>query len=75
MAIPYSQRRLFRSLNIQWEFIKSSQFSLITTIALFWVSQGKKGLCAKQKSSTLELDKLLVACKNKHLAALGGYFF
>ena len=35
------------------EFIKSFQFSLVTTLSRFWVSQGKEGLCAKQKSSRI----------------------
>ena len=37
------------------EFIKSFQFSLATTLSRFWVSQGKEGLCAKQKSSRISL--------------------
>ena len=37
------------------EFIKSFQFSLVTTLSRFWVSQGKESLCAKQKSSRISL--------------------
>ena len=37
------------------EFINSFQFSLVSTHSRFWVSQGKEGLCAKQKSSRVSL--------------------
>ena len=32
------------------KFIKSFQFNLVTTFSDLWLSQGKEGLCAKQKS-------------------------
>ena len=38
---------------IMWTGPKSFQFSLVTTLSRFWVSQGKEGLCAKQKSSRI----------------------
>ena len=37
------------------EFIKSFQFSLVTTLSRFWVSQGKEGLCAKRIRSRISL--------------------
>ena len=37
------------------EFIEPFQFSLVTILFRFCVSQGKEGLCAKQKSSRISL--------------------
>ena len=56
MATPYC-RGYYAILKPQYaeEFIKSFQFSLVATLSHFWVSQGKKGLCAKQKSSRISL--------------------
>ena len=42
-------------MTIGFIVIKSFQFSLVTTFSRFWVSQGKEGLCAKQKSSRISL--------------------
>ena len=55
MAIRNLQRRLFRSPQYVEEFIKSFQFSLVTTLSRFWMSQGRESLCEKQKSSTIAL--------------------
>ena len=55
MSIPYLQRRLFRSPQYEEEFIKSFQFSLVTTLSRFWVSQERQSLSAKQKSSRISL--------------------
>ena len=53
---------IFRALSFEFNFFfrpevpfKSFQFSLVTTLSLVRVSQGKEGLCAKQKSSRISL--------------------
>ena len=77
MATPYLQRRLFQSPQCAEEFIKSFQFSLVTTLSRFWVSQGKEGLCAKQKSSRIGLINTtgwIVACVMKINTSLRSEF-
>ena len=55
MAIPFLQRKVISKLQYAEEFIKSFQFSLVTTLSRFWVAQERESLCAKQKSRKISL--------------------